>query len=287
MSSQLPVNIVEFRSKSFNKRKTLSFLEYPTRRKSCYCNQCGKTSHFQQQHANLPTQKEIDFLNQVENIRKQSLCDEIKTEIPSELSLMDSENGRLLRNSNRSISIVNKYFKRSMNFDQNSLDGNSKLKRRSCECSECGNLTQFQRKHEDLSLPKRDKKIKQFLIRKHHKHIKGKKNELQLSQKKIIVQKSIISSPQSQKSFQIKQFDQTRRTQDINKLILNRISTRDLEQPKQVQSKYSIINSCKQLDSPQFTQSKSQRQIQHKPTMSFCTISTSKWKSYKNTKEFQ
>ncbi|CAD8166526.1 unnamed protein product [Paramecium pentaurelia] len=287
MNSQLPVNNFDSRSKSFYIRNTFSFFEHPTRRKSCYCNQCGKNSHFQQQHANLPTLKEIDFQNQVENLRKQSLCDEIRTEIPSELSLMDSENGRLFRNSNRSISIVNKYFKRSMNFDQYSLETNTKLKRRSCECSECGNLTQFQRKHEDLSLPKRDKKMKQFLIRKYHKQIKGTSKQFQLSQKKIIVQKSIISSPQSQKSFQIKQFDQIRRTQDINKLVLNRISTRDLEQTKQVQSQYSIINSCKQLDSPQFTHSKSQRQILHKPTMSFGTLSTSKWKSYKNTKEFQ
>ncbi|CAD8112644.1 unnamed protein product [Paramecium sonneborni] len=105
MSSQLSVNIVEFRSKSLNKRNLLSFSEHQTRRKSCYCNYCGKKSHFQQQHAHLPTQKEIDLKNQVDILRKQSLCDEIKTEIPSELSLMDSENGKLFRNSNRSISI--------------------------------------------------------------------------------------------------------------------------------------------------------------------------------------
>ncbi|CAD8202847.1 unnamed protein product [Paramecium octaurelia] len=287
MNSQLPVNSFDFRSKSFHNRNTFSFFEHPTRRKSCYCNHCGKRSHFQQQHANLPTQKEIDYQIQVDNLRKQSLCDEIRTEIPSELSLMESENGRLFRNSNRSISIVNQHIKRSMNFDQYSLETNTKLKRRSCECSECGNPTSFQRKHEDLSLPKRDKKMKQFLIRKHRNLTKITSKQFQLSSKKIIVQKSIISSPQSQKSFQIKQFEQIRRTQDINKLVHNRISTRDLEQPKQVQSKYSIINSCKQLDSPQFSQSKSQRQILHKPTMSFSTISTSKWKSYKNTKDFQ
>ncbi|CAK57470.1 unnamed protein product (macronuclear) [Paramecium tetraurelia] len=287
MNSQLPVNSFDFRSKSIHNRNTFFFFEHPTRRKSCYCNHCGKKSHFQQQHANLPTQKEIDYQIQVDNLRKQSLCDEIRTEIPSELSVMESENGRLFRNSNRSISIVNQYIKRSMNFDQFSLETTTKLKRRSCECSECGNPTSFQRKHEDLSLPKRDKKMKQFLIRKHRNLIKGTSKQFQFSSKKIIVQKSIISSPQSQKSFQIKQFEQVRRTQDINKLVLNRISTRDLEQTKQVQGKYSIINSCKQLDSPQFSQSKSQRQILHKPTMSFSTISTSKWKSYKNTKDFQ
>ncbi|CAD8082316.1 unnamed protein product [Paramecium primaurelia] len=286
MNSYLSVNIIDFRSKSLNKINTFHF-EHPTRRKSCYCNQCGKINQFQQQHANLPTQKEIDYQNQIENLRKLSLCDEIKTEIPSELSLMDSENGRLLRNSNRSISIVNKYFKGSMNFDQYSVDNQTRLKRRSCECSECGYLTQFQRKYEDLSIPKRDKKMKQFIIKNHRIYIKGISKELQLNQKKIIIQKSIISSPQSQKSFQIKQFEQIRRTQDINKLVLNRISTRDLEQQKQNQNKYSIIKSCKQLDSPQFSYSKSQRNIVHKPTMSFNTISNSKWKSYKNTKEFQ
>ncbi|CAK83848.1 unnamed protein product (macronuclear) [Paramecium tetraurelia] len=262
-------------NKSFENPKTSTQFEHPFRRKSCYCKQCGNQGHFQLQYSNLPTLKEIQFSKQQRIKRKQSFGDEIKTEIPSEFSQIESENGRRIRQTFRSFSIMNIQTQGAQRFEYLGTEKSKKIKRKSCECSECGQLNTFQIKHKELSILKKQRKIKEFQIKRQRQFQKYGSTEFQTSKK--FIQKSIITSPhsQSQRSFQVKQINEMRRTKDINKLINNRISTRDLEQPKQNQSKFSIINSCQQLDSPQILQN----QIRRQDTLKYSLIQTNiKWK---------
>ncbi|CAD8199742.1 unnamed protein product [Paramecium octaurelia] len=271
MTSTLSLNLDH--NKSFENPKTSTQFEHPFRRKSCYCKQCGNQGHFQLQHSNLPTLKEILFSKQQRIKRKQSFGDEIRTEIPSEFSQIESENGRRIRQTFRSISIKNIQTQGAQRFEQICTEKSKKSKRKSCECSECGQLNTFQIKHKELSILKKERKIKEFQIKRQRQFQKYGSTDFQTSKK--IIQKSIISSPHSQRSFQVKQINEMRRTKDINKLINNRISTRDLEQPKQNQSKFSIINSCQQLDSPQILQ----HQIRRQNTQKYSLIQTNiKWK---------
>ncbi|CAD8194673.1 unnamed protein product [Paramecium octaurelia] len=102
------------------------------------------------------------------------------------------------------------------------------------------------------------------------------KADFQIQSKKV-VQKTIMFSPKSSRSFQVKQINEMRRTKDVNTLVSNRISTRDLDQhQKYNNSKVSIINSCRQLDSQKILQGKSQLQNIHKAVLPFSNL---KWKS--------
>ncbi|CAD8097171.1 unnamed protein product [Paramecium primaurelia] len=260
-------------NKSFENLQMATLYEYPFRRKSCYCKQCGNLGHFQLQYSNLPTLKEIQFSKQQRIKRKQSFGDEIKTEIPSEFSQNESDNGRRIRQSFRSISIMNLQIQGSKKIEQIYPEQSNKTERKSCECSECGKLNTFQIKHKELKILKKERKIKEFQIKRQRQFQKYGSTEFQTNKK--LIQKSIISSPHSQRSFQVKQINEMRRTKDINKLVNNRISTRDLEQPKQIQNKFSIINSCQQLDSPQILHPQFRRQNTHKPAL---LLSNIKWK---------
>ncbi|CAD8117279.1 unnamed protein product [Paramecium sonneborni] len=272
MTSKLSLSFNENHRKTFDNLTQESIFEYPLRRKSCYCKLCGNLGHFQVQNSNLPTPIEHQFNRQQRNKRKQSFGDDIKTQIPSELSQIESDNGRRIILRKRSISISNMNVQRSLKFEQIFRENNNRTRRGSCECSECGRLNQFQKKNKELSIPKKERKFKQIQTTRQRKFQQYGSTEFQINNKNIIIQKSIIQSSKSLRSFQVKQINDMIRTKDVNKLVKNRISTRDLEQPKQIQNKFSIINSCQQLDSPQIPQVKSQKQNIHKPVLSFSNI---------------
>ncbi|CAD8113410.1 unnamed protein product [Paramecium sonneborni] len=275
MTSKLSFSFNQNHSKTYDNLAKESVFEYHIRRKSCYCQLCGQLGHFQMQNSNLPTLRELQISNQQIIKRRQSFGDDIKTQIPSELSYIDSENGRRILLSKRSISITNMNVQGSLKFEQNFRENNKRIKRASCECSECGKLNQFQKKNKELSIPKKERKLKQFQIKSQRQFQQYGSTEFQINNKNNI-QKAIMQSPKSLRTFQVRQINEMRRTKDVNKLINNRISTRDLEQPKQNQNKFSIINSCQQLDSPLMPKVKSQRENIHKPVMSF--FSNTKWK---------
>ncbi|CAD8169516.1 unnamed protein product [Paramecium pentaurelia] len=272
MSSKFSVKCNKDHNKTFDDLIKPILFEYPIRRKSCYCQQCGNLGQFQQQNSNLPTSKEIQFSKQKRINRKLSFGDDIQTDFPSEFSQIESENGRRIRQNDKSFSISIKCLEGSLKFDSIYIENTNKIKRKSCECSECGKLNPFQIKNQEIWIPKKDRQIKQFQIKSQPKFLQYGSTEFQILNKKI-VQKTIMYSPRSQRSIQLKQINEMRRTKDVKTLVNNRISTRDLElHPKQIQSKFSIINSCRQLDSQNIPQGKSQTQNTNKPIISFYHI---------------
>ncbi|CAK58007.1 unnamed protein product (macronuclear) [Paramecium tetraurelia] len=150
MASKLSVKCNIDHNNSFHNQKKPIQFENPIRRKSCYCKLCGNLSLFQQQNSNLPTQKEIQFSKQKRIKRRLSFGDEIQTDFPNKLSQNESENGRRIRQNNKSISLPIKW---QQGFSKNNCicqESSIKTKRKSCECSECGKLNPFKIKSQEI-----------------------------------------------------------------------------------------------------------------------------------------
>ncbi|CAD8115833.1 unnamed protein product [Paramecium sonneborni] len=117
-----------------------------TRRHSCYCDQCGKLSQFQQIHQNN------------EWVPQHIQINESKKEIQQQMIQTD-ENQQISKNSrtmSTSISIAPSLYKNQP----------QKPRRNSCNCSECGPMSQFQIEHKDVPFQKKKKASKLFIIKR-------------------------------------------------------------------------------------------------------------------------
>ncbi|CAK60948.1 unnamed protein product (macronuclear) [Paramecium tetraurelia] len=117
-----------------------------TRRRSCYCDNCGKLSQFQQIHQNngwVPLQIQID------ESKKELELQKTQTDEKQQIS----KNSRTMSTS---ISQTPSFYK---NQDQ-------RPRRNSCTCSECGPMSQFQIKHKDVPFKKQKKSRKLFVIKR-------------------------------------------------------------------------------------------------------------------------
>ncbi|CAD8083492.1 unnamed protein product [Paramecium primaurelia] len=116
------------------------------RRRSCYCDNCGRLSQFQQIHQNnewVPLQIQID----------ESKKELVQQKIQYDEKQQISKNSRTMSTS---LSQAPSFYKQQ---DQ-------KPRRNSCNCSECGSMSQFQIEHKDIPYNKKKKSQKIFVIKK-------------------------------------------------------------------------------------------------------------------------
>ncbi|CAD8060791.1 unnamed protein product [Paramecium primaurelia] len=146
-----------FKDYSFEEERTSHIYKKQHRRKSCYCQLCGKMSLFQYTYMNVSSC--VNHINKSlilqQDIEKQQELEKQK-HITNHRLFRDYINQQ---NNNRSKSIdqINTNFINNYLRDRN---------RKSCECNECGIQSTFQQKYQNLHLFKKQILANQFRIKK-------------------------------------------------------------------------------------------------------------------------
>ncbi|CAD8145240.1 unnamed protein product [Paramecium octaurelia] len=141
-----------FKDYSFEEERSSQIYKKQHRRKSCYCQLCGKMSLFQYAQMNLSTC--INFFKNINIIQD-------KLQNQQELQKPKKQFGHNLSFSFRSKSI--------MDFQHLLFENNARSKyRKSCDCSECGTQNNFQVKCQNYQMIKKQQQspTNQFRIKK-------------------------------------------------------------------------------------------------------------------------
>ncbi|CAD8202901.1 unnamed protein product [Paramecium octaurelia] len=117
-----------------------------TRRRSCYCDNCGRLSQFQQIHQ---SNEWVPLQIQNEESKKELLQQKIQNDEKQQIS----KNSRTMSTS---MSQAPSFYKNS----------DRKPRRNSCNCSECGPMSEYQIKHKDVPYIKMKKSKKLFVIKR-------------------------------------------------------------------------------------------------------------------------
>ncbi|CAD8083494.1 unnamed protein product [Paramecium primaurelia] len=151
------------------------------RRQSCCCKECGIQSMFQKLHSDIscPIQEHL-------RIQRDSTHSSANSNSDVSLELIQTvKKFPFLRGQLKLISLP-------PNYDQQIVQIKKKKRRHSCHCNECGNLSKFQTKTQNLYVERYQQMKKQFRIKQIRRHNKNKTQTLIETDNPVILH---INSP--------------------------------------------------------------------------------------------